>query len=167
MRGLVEFNATFIFQIVNTLVIFLALRHFLFNPVTEMLEKRTKSIESSIQDAERKNKESDKLKADYEEKLNEIKKERNQIIEDATRKAKDRGDEIVEAAELEAKRAMEKATKEIEREKQKMLNDLKGQISELAIAAAQKVIEKDLDQNTHKDMINKFIDKAGESQWQN
>lgn len=167
MRGLVEFNATFIFQIVNTLVIFLALRHFLFNPVTEMLEKRTKSIESSIQDAERKNKESDKLKADYEEKLNEIKKERNQIIEDATRRAKDRGDEIVEAAELEAKRAMEKATKEIEREKQKMLNDLKGQISELAIAAAQKVIEKDLDQNTHKDMINKFIDKAGESQWQN
>lgn len=167
MRGLVEFNATFIFQIVNTLVIFLALRHFLFNPVTEMLEKRTKSIESSIQDAELKNKESDKLKADYEEKLNEIKKERNQIIEDATRRAKDRGDEIVEAAELEAKRAMEKATKEIEREKQKMLNDLKGQISELAIAAAQKVIEKDLDQNTHKDMINKFIDKAGESQWQN
>lgn len=167
MRGLVEFNATFVFQIINTLVIFLALRHFLFNPVTEMMEKRTKSIEGSIQEAERKNKESDKLKAEYEEKLQEIKKERNVIIEDATRRAQDRGDEIVGAAELEAKKAMEKAAKEIEREKQKMLNDLKGEISELAIAAAEKVIEKDLDQNTHKDMINKFIDKAGESQWQN
>lgn len=167
MRGLVEFNATFIFQMVNTLVIFLALRHFLFNPVTEMMEKRTKSIEDSIQEAERKNEESDKLKAEYEQKLREIKKERNTIIEDATRRAENRGDEIVGAAELEAKKAMEKAAKEIEREKQKMLNDLKGEISELAIAAAQKVIEKDLDQNAHKDMINKFIDKAGESQWQN
>jgi len=83
MLGLVEFNATFIFQIINTLVIFLALRHFLFTPVTEMMEKRTKSIESSFEEAELKRKESDELKSQYEDKLKEIKNERNEIIQDA------------------------------------------------------------------------------------
>jgi len=132
-----------------------------------MMEKRTKSIESSLEEAELKNKESDKLKAQYEEKLKEIKKERNQIIDDATRRAQSRGDEIIDVASQEAKKLSEKASLEIEREKQKMMNELKGEISQLAIAAAGKIIEKDLDESTHKQMIDKFIDKAGETQWQN
>ncbi len=167
MLGLVEFNATFFMQLLNTFIMFLILKHFLFKPVTEFMDKRTKSIEASIAEAELKNKESDALKAQYESKLTEIKKERNQIIEEATRKAQHRGDEIVSAADTEAKKTIERARLEIEREKQKMLNDLKGEISQLAIAAAEKVIEKDLDQNAHQAMIQQFIDKAGETQWQN
>lgn len=167
MLGLVEFNATFFMQIANTLIMFLLLKHFLFKPVTEFMDKRTKTIEASIMEAELKNKESDDLKAQYENKLTEIKKERNQIMEEATRKAQHRGDEIVVAADEEAKKTIERARLEIEREKQKMMNDLKGEISQLAIAAAEKVIEKDLDQNAHQAMIQQFIDKAGEAQWQN
>lgn len=166
MLGLVEFNVTFVFQIVNTLVIFIALRHFLFKPVTEMMEKRTKSIESSLEEAALKNKVSDELKSQYEDKLKEIRKERNQIIEDATRRAQNRGDEIIDAAQDEAKKLAERAGVEIEREKKKMMNELKGEISQLAIAAAGKIIEKDIDESTHKQMIDKFIDKAGEAQWQ-
>jgi len=167
MLGLVEFNITFIFQLVNTLIIFLVLRHFLFRPVTDFMEKRAQTIESSIKDAELKNKQSDELKSQYEAKLKEIREERNQIIEEATRKAQHRGDEIVSAADEEAKKTIERARMEIEREKQKMMNDLKGEISQLAIAAAEKIIEKDLDQNAHQVMIQQFIDKAGTTQWQN
>lgn len=167
MFGLVEFNSTFIFQLVNTLVMFLILRHFLFNPVTEMMQKRTKSIEDTFQEAELKTKESKELKARYEAKLNEIKEERNKMIEDATLRAKNRSDEIIAAAEEEADRLAEKAKIEIEREKQKMMNELKGEISKIAIDAAEKVIEKDLDEKAHKELINNFIDKAGETQWQN
>ncbi|QUH19094.1 F0F1 ATP synthase subunit B [Alkaliphilus sp. B6464] len=167
MLGLVEFNATFFMQLVNTLIMFLILKHFLFKPVTEFMDKRTKTIEASIQEAELKNKQSDELKAQYESKLTEIKKERNQIIDDATKRAQSRSDEIVDAADEEARKAIERARMEIEREKQKMMNDLKGEISQLAIAAAEKVIEKDLDQRAHQQMIQQFIDKAGETQWQN
>ncbi len=167
MFGLVEFNSTFIFQIVNALVIFLVLRHFLFKPVTEMMEKRTKSIEDSFKEAELKTKKSEELKAEYEAKLNEIKEEKNKMIEDATRRAQNRSDEIIAAAQEEADRLAEKARAEIEREKQKMMNELKGEISQLAIGAAEKIIEKDIDENTHKQLIDNFIDKAGETQWQN
>lgn len=167
MLGLVELNATFFMQILNFLIIYFILKHFLFKPVTEFMDKRTKSIEASIQDAELKNKQSDELKSQYEEKLSEIRKERNEIIEEATRRAQLRGDEIVVSAEEEAKKMVERARLEIEREKQKMMNELKGDISQLAIAAAGKIIEKDLDQGAHQQMIQQFIDKAGETQWQN
>ena len=167
MLGLVSFDATFFFQLANTLIMFLILKHFLFQSVTEFMDKRTKAIEESIAEAELKNKESNELKAQYESKLTEIKKERTQIIDEAVRNAQKRGDEIVSAAGVEARRTIEKATAEIEREKQKMMNELKGEISQLAIAAAQKVIEKDLDQSAHQQMIQQFIDKAGETQWQN
>lgn len=167
MLGLVEFNAAFFMQIANTLILFFALRHFLFQPVTEFMEKRTKVIESSIEEAELKNKESDKLKAEYEEKIKAIKNERNQIVVEATRKAELRSEEILTAADQEAKNILEKARVEIAREKQKMMNELKGEISTLALLAAGKVIEKDLNPQMHQQMIQQFIDKAGEQKWQN
>lgn len=167
MLGLVSIDATFFFQLANTLIMFLILKHFLFQPVTAFMDKRTKTIEDSIAEAELKNKESNELKTQYESKLTEIKKERTQIIDEAVRNAQKRGDEILGAADVEARKTIERANAEIEREKQKMMNELKGEISQLAIAAAGKVIEKDLDQKAHQQMIQQFIDKAGETQWQN
>lgn len=166
MLGLVELNATFIFQIINFIAIYFILRHFLFKPVTQFMEKRTKSIADAINEADEKNRESDKLKAQYEDKLKEIKNERNSIIEDASRRAEVRGNEIISQAEAESRKLVEKARLDIEREKQKMMNELKNEISQLAIAAAQKVIEKDINPNDHQKMIQQFIDKAGETQWQ-
>ena len=167
MLGLVEFNIAFFMQIANTLILFIALKHLLFKPVTEFMDKRTQGIESAIEEAELKNKESDRLKAEYEEKMKEIKKERNQIVAEATRKAEFRSEEILTAADQEAKNILEKARVEIAREKQKMMNELKGEISTLALLAAGKVIEKDLNPQMHQQMIQQFIDKAGEQKWQN
>jgi F-type H+-transporting ATPase subunit b len=59
------------------------------------------------------------------------------------------------------------AHRELERERVKAVNELKGQISELTILAASKVVEKDLNEADHKELINKFISEVGETQWQN
>ncbi len=67
-QGLVEFSWTFVFQIINTIVIFLLLRHFLFKPTTDFMEKRTRDIEKDIEDAETMKQEAATLKASYEEK---------------------------------------------------------------------------------------------------
>lgn len=167
MQGLVEFNITFFIQIINALVLFGALAYILFKPVTEFMEKRAASIKSTIDAAESNTRETDKLKAEYEEQLKDIRNERTAIIEEATKRAEARGNEIVVAAQEEANKIKEKAKLDIEREKKKMMDELKGQISGLAIAAASKVIEKDLDEATHHNMIQQFVDKAGETQWQN
>lgn len=166
-QGLVEFSWTFVFQIVNTLVMFLVLRHFLFRPATEFMENRTKGIENAIEEADAKNKEAEELRVQYEGKLTNIKEERNEIIREATKRAEERSNEIIKAAEVEAQKIKEKGRQEVERERQKAVNELKDQISTLAIMAASKVIEEELNQQTHEKMIQEFIKEVGEAQWQN
>ncbi|MCC5909653.1 MAG: F0F1 ATP synthase subunit B [Clostridiaceae bacterium] len=165
--GLVEFGWTFVFTIVNFLIIFYVLRHYLFRPVTEFMENRTKGIETSIEEAERKNKEAETLKEQYEEKLMSIKKERETIINEATKRAKTQSDEIIKSAKGEATKIIERGRQDIERERQKTVNELKDQISTLAIMAATKVVEEEMDQKAHEKMIQQFIEEVGETQWQN
>ena len=166
-QGLVEFNAAFVIQIINALVLFGALTYILFKPVTEFMDKRTERIQSSIEEAESNVKETSRLKAEYEEQLRDIKNERNAIIEEAAKIAETRSNEIITAAKEDAEKILERARLQIEREKQSMMDELRGQVSALAIAAASKVIEKNLDEATHQDMIQQFIDEAGETRWQN
>lgn len=166
-QGLVQFSWTFVFQIFNTIIIFLVLRRILFQPVTNFMDERTKSIENAINDAELKNQQADELKNDYESKLNNIKEERNQIIREATKRAEERSDEIIKAAQTEAKLIIERANLEIERERQKAINLLKDEISALSIMAATKVIEKELNEEAHQAMIKKFIEEVGDEQWLN
>lgn len=167
MQDLVTINWSLILQLLNTIIIFLVLKKLLFKPVTEFMEKRRKGIESSILNAEAKNKEAEALMSEYDRKLNDIKQERNEIIKDASKRAEERGDEIVKKAETEAKKIIEKANLDIQREKQKALNELKEQMSELVIMAAAKIIDKEIDSQKHDEMIKQFIDEVGEAKWQN
>lgn len=167
MQDLVTINWSLILQLLNTIIIFLVLKKLLFKPVTEFMEKRRKGIESSILNAESKNKEAEALMSEYETKLNDIKQERNEIIKDASKRAEERRDEIVKKAETEAKKIIEKANLDIQREKQKALNELKEQMSELVIMAAAKIIDKEIDSQKHDEMIKQFIDEVGEAKWQN
>ncbi len=167
MQPLVGINWDFVFQIINTIIIFLVLKKFLFKPVTEFMENRRKTIEDSIKVAENKNREVDGLKAEYQSKLDSIKEERNEMIKEASKRADQRGEEIIKKAELEAKKIIDKANLDIERERQKALNELKDQMSELVIMAASKIVEKELDKNQHDAMIKEFIKEVGEAKWQN
>jgi len=166
-QGLIEFNAAFVIQIINALLLFGALTFILFKPVTKLLNKRTEGIQSSIDEAEVKLSEADKLKAEYEEQLRDIKNERNAIIGKATERAEIEGNKIVAAARENAEEILEKAKLQIEGDKQRMLEEVKTEISSLVIAVASKVIEKELDEISHQNMIQQFIDEVGDVQWEN
>ena len=58
-----------IWNIVNILVLFLLLKHFLFGPITKMMESRTAEIENNLKDAEEKNRKAEALGAEYEKQL--------------------------------------------------------------------------------------------------
>ena len=57
----------------------------------------------------------------------------------------------------------DRANKDIAQEREKVMNELKNDISSIAILAASKVIEEDIDQSKHEEMINKFIEEVGEA----
>ncbi|SFH69208.1 ATP synthase F0 subcomplex B subunit [Tindallia magadiensis] len=164
-QGLVEFSWTFVFQIVNTLVIFLLLRHFLFKPTTDFMEKRTRDIEKDIEDAVNMKKNAEELKASYEEKLANIKQERSDMMKEAARKAEERADGIMKEAREEIRKMEERSRLDLEREQSKAIHEFKNQISELAVLAAAEVMKQELDPQSHEKMIQEFIEQMGETQW--
>jgi len=164
--GLVNPDWTFVFQLINTLILFLILKKFLFGPVNAFMQKRENDIKTQIQNAKSLDEEAQKLKSDYEAKIALADDEGKEVVKKYTQRAENRAFEIVKNAEAEVDTMKLNAHRELERERVKAVNELKGQISELTILAASKVVEKDLNEADHKELINKFISEVGETQWQ-
>jgi len=165
--GLIEFNFTFIATIVNFLILFLFLKKFLFEKVTDFINAREEEVRNNIQDAENDRIKANALKADYEGKLKNAESEGRDIIRDHTVKAERNAQDIMTKADADAKHLIENAKREIEREKVKAINSLKDDISDLAILAAERVVEKDLDEKSHRELIHGFIEEVGDTKWQN
>lgn len=165
--GLVALNWTFVFQLINTLILYLILKKFLFGPVTSFMQKRENEIKNQIQNAKDLEADAITLKESYESKLASAEEEGKEIVKKHTQRAENRAFEIVRAAEADIDSMKLNAHRELERERVKAVNELKDQISQLTIMAASKVVEKDLNEADHKELINKFISEVGESQWQN
>jgi len=165
--GLVEFSWTTVFQIVNTIILYLVLKKFLFVPVTEFIQGRQDEIQNSYDDADKKNEEAEKLKSQYESKLDNVKEEGQEILIEARKKAEEKGNEIIKESKDQAAKLKEKAQEEIEQEKKKAVNDVKNEISSIAMLAASKVLENEVDEETNKKLVDNFIKEVGDSKWQN
>lgn len=166
--GLVEpTSSTFIFTVLNTIVLFLVLRKILFKPVKEFMQTRQQGIEDSINEAERMNLEAEKLKEEYQAKLDNIKEEGREIVKVARMKADEQSKEIIKEAQDKSSRMMDRAGEEIERENVKAMNELKDKVTSLALLTAEKILETKLDEKEHDQMVKKFVNEVGEAEWQN
>ncbi|WAW15070.1 F0F1 ATP synthase subunit B [Peptostreptococcus equinus] len=161
-KPLVGLSYEYFFTLANTLIIFLILKKILFKPVLKILDEREQSIKNSIEVGEKAKEEGLKFKEEYETKLNTATNEGHQIVENAKQRAEKKYESIVDEARVEAENIKTKAYDNIEKDKQKAFNDIKNEISEMAVMAASKIIEKDLDENKHKDLIDDFIKEVGD-----
>lgn len=164
--GLVELNPNFFFQIFNTLIMFLFLRKLLFKPVSEFIAKRQKDIADEIEAAETKNRDADALKAEYADRIKRADEEAHEIVRQAAHRAETRAAEILHHAEQEAVHIKAQAVQEIERERLVALNALKDEVAAMAVLAASRIVEKDLDENAHRAFIQQFINGVGDTKWQ-
>lgn len=164
VKPLIGISWDLAFQIINTIVLFLILKKLLFKPVMSIIEAREKDIQSNLTAGEKAKTEGIALKNEYETKINTAKLEGQEIVKQATLRAEEKSTEIIATAKQEAVSLKEKATKDVEQERQKVMNEIKDDISDIALLAASKVIEKDIDKSKHKDLIDNFIKEVGEAQ---
>ena len=157
-------KGTLIGNLLNTLILFLILRHFLFGRVNKVLEERKNHIKEAYDDADKAKESALALEADYTKKLTAAKEESAEIIKNATKKAQSRSDEIIFAAKDEATGIITKANSDIEREKKRAVNQIKDEISDIAIAVATKVVEKEITSADNDRLIEDFIANVGELQ---
>jgi F-type H+-transporting ATPase subunit b len=157
----------FTLQIVSTIILFLVIRRYLWAPMTELLAKRQAAIEKEIQDAEKANAAANDLKAEYETYIAKSKEEGRVIVDQARKRGEEMSDRLVEQAKQEAESMIQRAQKEIALEKAQSRDEMKQAIVDVAVMAAAKVVERDLSDADHANMIDQFIDEVGQAKWQN
>ncbi|MDP4094252.1 MAG: F0F1 ATP synthase subunit B [Bacillota bacterium] len=151
----------FLMVALNLVVLYLFLKRFLFKRVTQFMENRTNSIQEAIDNAEKNKSDAVEMKKKYEEQLKTANAQADSILNEAHAKAAREYDAIIASARKDAEAVVEKARAEIEREREQMLKDIKGQVAGLALAAASKVIEANMDNERNRALVDKFIDEAG------
>ena len=150
-------------QLINLLLLFLLLKHFLFKPVQNILNARQAEIDKSYADAETAQTRAEELRDEYEKRISDAKAEAADIAKAASRKAQAHYDEVVGTAKADAARLREKAEAQIEQEKKKAMNELKDEISGIAVDIASKVVEREIDEKDHEELISEFIKGVGEA----
>lgn len=155
---------TILFTLCNTVILFLALRHFLFQPVQKILAERQTAVDQSIKDAEDAKARAEAAENEYTEKLAAAKEESAAMLRNATRKAQQRSDEIVAKAKEEAAGIMQQNRDELERERLRAENELRSELSGLAVMVAEKVVEREINPEDHARLIDEFIDSVGDVQ---
>ena len=152
---------TMIFAWVNLLILYLLFKKFLFVPIKNMIDSRQKEIDDMYENAENAQKNAKELQAQYEDKISKAEEESEQIVKSAVRRAQLKEEEILKEAGRQADRTLERAQEQIALEKKQAINDVKDQIAEVAIGIASAVIERDVSESEHKQLIDDFIGNMG------
>lgn len=147
--------------IINFVILVFALRHFLYKPVTEIITSRETEIKGKIEKSEEALKDAEALKIDNEEKLKKAFEEGKSIIKASRSKALKLSDEIIDKAKEEAEIILERARKDAEREREKAEDDIKAQAINLAVLLSSKALEKELNEEEHRRLIDEYITKVG------
>ena len=153
---------TMVFAWCNLLILYFFLKKILFKPVKNMIDSRQKEVDDMYSSAEEAERSAKALEAEYTEKLSSAKEEGEEIVRTAQRRAVLREEEIIREAEATAGRMIERAGEEIELERRRAVNEIKDEVSAMAISIAEAVIERDISEGEHKELIDSFIDKMGD-----
>ncbi|MEE8185512.1 MAG: F0F1 ATP synthase subunit B [Thermodesulfobacteriota bacterium] len=151
-----------IVQIVGFLILFWVLNRFLFSRIKGMLTKRRVEIETAYEKNEAERQDIARLKEGYEERIAGIKLEAGSIVEEGRKKAEAIKQEILAHAEKDSRQLLEKSKREIRMEKEKAISEAHGQIADLSLIVASKLIKKSLSREDHLQLANEYLSEMGD-----
>ena len=144
-------------NIIAFFVLVFFVRKFLWGKVTLFLEKRQEALTESLAKADQERARAQELQeksmSDYEK----MKEETRQLKEKLSAEAYKMQDELITNAKKEAKRRLEQAEKDIEFEVAQANEVIKQAIKEVAFAAAEKIVKREIDESLHQDIIDEII----------
>lgn len=154
---------TFLAQICNLMIQLVIFKKFLLKPIKQVIADRKAKADSEIADAQKLRTEAEAMKAEYEQNLQNARTEANQIVTAAQKTATARSEEIVGEARAQAAALKQKAEADIAQERKKAVNEVKDEIGGMAMEIASKVVEREIKEADHQDLIDEFIKNVGEA----
>ena len=162
-QSLVTVNpVTLIAQICNLFIQLLIVKIFFLDKIKAILDQRREAADKQINEAETAKSEALAIKKTYEQNMLEAKAKADDLLLTAQRTANSRSEEIISQAQQQAAQIKSKAAADIELEKKKAINEAKNEISDLAMAIAGKVVERELKDSDQASLIDGFIRELGD-----
>ena len=131
-----------VIQAINFGLLLLILWHFLYKPVTQMLEKRQRTIEKGIKDAEKAEAKLASIKQDEDKIIDQATQRASKLVEEGKQRATIQEAELMQQAEARSSHVLKEAHQKAEEAKRKALEDSQGEIARLAILGAEKILKK-------------------------
>ena len=144
------------------LLIFLV-KKFAWGNITSILDARAEKITNDIDEAEAARQKAEELASKREEELAGSRKEAASIVENAKETAEKNKSQILSEATQEAVRLKEKAQQEIAHNKEEALNSIKGDVADLTVNLASKLLSQQLDAEAQRQLIDRYLDELGEA----
>lgn len=147
----------------SVLLLFILIKTFAWKQITGIFEAREQKIANDIDTAEQARHQAEAFATKREEELSNAKTEANQIIDNAKETGLAKGDQIISEAKTEADRLKEKAHQDIAQNKAEALADVKGEVADLTVLLAEKIMVSNLDKEAQSNLIDSYIKKLGDA----
>ncbi len=160
MEGLGISLPTLLAQIVNFGILFGLLYLVAYKPILRMFDERSRRIKESMEETESIKEQAAQAEEEAKKRIEAASKEGQEVVARAVRT----GDEVRQKAQQEARPEAEaliaKARLEIQRERDEAIDELRKELTDLTIVAAEKVIERSLDKEAHRQLIDKVLEES-------
>ncbi|MDO4667312.1 MAG: F0F1 ATP synthase subunit B [Streptococcus sp.] len=158
-----EVFGNFILVAGSFLLLVILIKKFAWENITSIFEQRSKKIADDIDGAETARKKAEELAQEREKELAGSRAEATNIIESAKEIAEKNKADILANATEEIARLKEKTSQEIAQSKAEALTSIKGDVADLSVSLASKILTQNLDKETHSKLIDRYIDQLGDS----
>ena len=165
--SLISFNPTLVMVFINVLILYLLMKKFFFEKIRNFMIERENSVKESFDSAELTMKHANDKLEEYNKKIAKVESEGREIIKLSKVKAENQAKRILDESQNEALKLKNRARAEIEQEQEKAVVELQNQIARIAIYAAEKILEKQIDDGEQDAIVKKIIEQAGDGEWQN
>ena len=158
---MISINATSILTILNFILLVAVLKAILWKPMLKFLEDRARKIEESLLQAEKNRKRALELEAEHDEIIKEARTAASDILDKATANASEEGRKIIAQAKEHAGNLAEAAKKEVRMEAEQIKLDLRKEVAAMSVTLAGKVLEREIKEQDHQDIIKRNLDALG------
>ena len=148
---------------INFLILLAIVWTFAFKPLAKMLDDRKAAIEQGLKDAEQARRDRESAEAERVAALAEARREANDILARAQKVAQESRDADIAATREELERMRVRATAEIEAEKTRAIADLRGEVADLALLAAGRVVGETMSDDRQRRLVQEFLTTADTS----
>ncbi|MBI2863036.1 MAG: F0F1 ATP synthase subunit B [Chloroflexi bacterium] len=147
-------------QVINIVILLVVLRAVAYKPILRMLDERSSRIRTSMEQAEQVRREAEKTQQEFQAQIEAARKEGQNIVAQASQIGERIKQEALTEAQKEAEGLLARARSEIQLERDRAVTELRREFADLTVQAAGKVINKSLNKDDHKRLIEEVLSQS-------